>query len=137
MKFSCAICLSVLEDHFKYCPNCTSSIDLQCQACLFRFSKSHKCCVSCGSLVQSANQAAAASEQLDTVVNEQTTESSTSSKNAKEGSKKRAKINILKGQEMTPIKQDDGGGWRYVFLDKNDNYKETCAKIIYIYFQSK
>jgi hypothetical protein len=85
--------------------------------------------------VESANQAAAP-EQLDTVVNEQT-ETSTSSKSAKEGSKKRAKINILKGQDMTPIKQDDGGGWRYVFLDKNDDFKETCAKVIYIYFQSK
>ena len=56
--------------------------------------------------------------------------------NSEEDSEK-SKVSIVLGLGFENIKQENGGGWRYLLLNKNDDYDAIFRKLIKLYFPGK
>jgi hypothetical protein len=56
--------------------------------------------------------------------------------NSEEDSEK-SKVSIVLGLGLENIKQENGGGWRYLLLNKNDDYDAIFRKLIKLYFPGK
>jgi len=56
--------------------------------------------------------------------------------NSVEDSEK-SKVSIVLGLGFENIKQENGGGWRYLLLNKNDDYDAIFRKLIKLYFPGK
>ena len=68
---------------------------------------------------------------------EQPTSTSTIAVESSEEVSINIKVSIVFGVGLENIKQEAGGGWRYLLLNKNDDYDAVFRKLIKLYFPGK
>lgn len=130
-KLKCHKCQANIERDFKFCAKCGSSLDLECIKCFTRADSNFNFCTNCGTkMVKSDFSSNLARPNVDgntcdRLQNSLTTHSLT-----------KCKVNILFGNELKEIKQDEGGGKRTVQFLETDKFHDIKKRIIDFYFPS-